>query len=199
MESVHLQMDDIKQDIQESTSGYLVNTSTPNTNLLGAANYTIKYIKAFLQPLRPYPEPPVTPISQFFLKLPKTISLLILCQKRALPTMSLPLHPRPTRSVLLPCQPCPPQTACQIPLSKPPIFLHTSTWQAKGIAYLNSRFYTNRISKSWTLTLDRNFSNWTTYRRTYITSFLFLNKMLSHWRYPKLYLSIPIWYANRIT
>ena len=48
----------------------------------------------------------------FILRLPKTISLLILGQKRVLPPMPLPLHPLPTRASLKP--------RCQIPLKNHP-------------------------------------------------------------------------------
>ena len=59
-ESVHLQMEYIKQYIQDATSYYLVNTSTANTNLLDTADDTITYIRAFLQPCHYYPESPTT-------------------------------------------------------------------------------------------------------------------------------------------
>ena len=65
-EAVHLQMEEINQDIQASTSNYLINTPTTNTNILIAYDEKIKYIKAFLQLLHIYPEPPTTPSSQFF-------------------------------------------------------------------------------------------------------------------------------------
>ena len=62
---VHLQMEQIKQYIQDATSDYLVNITTPNTNLLDTADDTIKYIKAFFQACHSYPGPPTTPTSQF--------------------------------------------------------------------------------------------------------------------------------------
>ena len=53
-ELVHFQMEDIKQDIQDSTSDYLVCTPIPENNILSTADYTINYIKEFLQPHRSY-------------------------------------------------------------------------------------------------------------------------------------------------
>ena len=58
-------MEDIKQDIQDATSDYLVNTHTPDTNILDTSDDTIEYIKSFLHPHHPYLEPPTTPISAF--------------------------------------------------------------------------------------------------------------------------------------
>ena len=49
-------MEDIKQDIQGTTSNYLVDTSTNDTNLLDTADDTMNYIKAFIQPHHSYPE-----------------------------------------------------------------------------------------------------------------------------------------------
>ena len=53
-EAVHLQMEDIKKDIQYATSYHLVNTPTPDKNILDTADDTINYIKAFLQPHHSY-------------------------------------------------------------------------------------------------------------------------------------------------
>ena len=64
-ELVHVQMADTKQDIQEDTSYRLSSTPTPNTNLLDTNNDTIKYIKAFINPLHSCTEPLTNPISQF--------------------------------------------------------------------------------------------------------------------------------------
>ena len=64
-DSVHLQMEDINQDIQDATSYYLVNTLTTSTNILDTVDEKIKYIKAFLYNHHSYPKPPTTPISQF--------------------------------------------------------------------------------------------------------------------------------------
>ena len=47
-EAMNLQMEDIKQDIQDTTFNYLVNTHKPNTRLLYTADDIIKYIKVFL-------------------------------------------------------------------------------------------------------------------------------------------------------
>ena len=65
LEAVHLQIEDIKQDIQDSTSYYLFNTPTPNTNLLNITNDKTKYIQEFIQTCHSYSEPPTTPISKF--------------------------------------------------------------------------------------------------------------------------------------
>ena len=54
-EAVHLQMEDIKQDIQDATSNYLVSISTPDTNILDNTDNTVKCIKSFLQPHHYYP------------------------------------------------------------------------------------------------------------------------------------------------
>ena len=50
-------MEEPKWDIQDSTSDYLVNTPTHNTNILNKDDDTINYIKAFLQPRHSYSEP----------------------------------------------------------------------------------------------------------------------------------------------
>ena len=44
-EAVNPQMEEIKKDIQDATSNYLVNTPTPTNNLLDTDDDTIKYIK----------------------------------------------------------------------------------------------------------------------------------------------------------
>ena len=44
-ETMHLQMEDINQDIEEATFDHLIRTLTPETNLLYTADDTIKYIK----------------------------------------------------------------------------------------------------------------------------------------------------------
>ena len=59
-EAVRLQMEDTTQDIQATTSNYLVNTPTPEKNILDNADYTIKYIKEFLQPHHSYTKSPTT-------------------------------------------------------------------------------------------------------------------------------------------
>ena len=51
-------MEYTKQDIQDTTTNYLVNTPTPDTNILNNVDDTIKYIKEFLQPHHYYPESP---------------------------------------------------------------------------------------------------------------------------------------------
>ena len=60
---VHLQLEDTKQDIQDATSDYLVNTPTPNKKILNTADDSIKYINKFLQPHLSYPKPLTTSIS----------------------------------------------------------------------------------------------------------------------------------------
>ena len=45
---VHLQIENIKQDIQYATSDYLTSTPIPDKNLLNNSYYTIKYINTFL-------------------------------------------------------------------------------------------------------------------------------------------------------
>ena len=65
-EVVYLQMEEIKQDIKDTTSDYCINTPTPNINILVTADETIKYTKALLQPHHSYPEPTTTPTSQFY-------------------------------------------------------------------------------------------------------------------------------------
>ena len=55
-----------KQDIQDATSDYLVNTPTPDTNILDTTDDTIDYIKEFLQPRHYYTEPTTTPTSHFY-------------------------------------------------------------------------------------------------------------------------------------
>ena len=52
--AVHLQMEGIKQDIQDVTSYYLVKTHIPDKNLLGTADEKIKYIKSFIHPRHSY-------------------------------------------------------------------------------------------------------------------------------------------------
>ena len=52
--AVHLQMEGIKQDIQDVTSYYLVKTPIPDKNLLGTADEKIKYIKSFIHPRHSY-------------------------------------------------------------------------------------------------------------------------------------------------
>ena len=47
-EMVHLQIENIKQDIQYATSDYLTSTPIPDKNLLNNSYYTIKYINTFL-------------------------------------------------------------------------------------------------------------------------------------------------------
>ena len=49
-------MEDIKQDIQDATSDYLVSTYITGKSLLDTPDDTIKYIKTFLQPHQYYSE-----------------------------------------------------------------------------------------------------------------------------------------------
>ena len=57
---VHLQMEYIKQDIQDATFYYLISTHIPDTNLLNTADDTIKYIGGFIQTHHSYSEPQTT-------------------------------------------------------------------------------------------------------------------------------------------
>ena len=65
-ETVNLQMEYINQDIQDATFNCLVNTPTPNKNLLDNSDDTINYIKEFIQPHHYYPEHPTTQTSRFY-------------------------------------------------------------------------------------------------------------------------------------
>ena len=62
-ETVHLQMEEIRQEIQVATSNYLVSIPTPNTNIIDAADKKPNYIEAFFQAHNSYPGPLATPIS----------------------------------------------------------------------------------------------------------------------------------------
>ena len=42
---MQIQIEDINQDIKDVTNDYLINTSTPDTNILDNTDDTIKYIK----------------------------------------------------------------------------------------------------------------------------------------------------------
>ena len=53
-EEVNLQMEDIKQDIQDATSDYLVSTYITGKSLLDTPDDTIKYIKTFIHPHHSY-------------------------------------------------------------------------------------------------------------------------------------------------
>ena len=57
---VHLQMEDIKHDIQDATSDYLDNTPIPEKNILDIDDDKIKYIKGFIHPRHSYSEPHTT-------------------------------------------------------------------------------------------------------------------------------------------
>ena len=46
---MHLQMDEIRQEIQDATSDYLVNIPTPNINIINTSYETINYIKELFQ------------------------------------------------------------------------------------------------------------------------------------------------------
>ena len=61
---VHLQLEVIRQDIQDTTSDYLVNIPTPNKNIMDTADETINYIEAFFQAYHYYLGPTATPTSQ---------------------------------------------------------------------------------------------------------------------------------------
>ena len=63
LETVHLQMKEIRKEIQDATSYYLINSPTHNTNLLDTSDETINYIEEFLNTRHPYPVPPTTPNS----------------------------------------------------------------------------------------------------------------------------------------
>ena len=62
-EAVHLQMEEIKQEMKDDTFYYLVNIFTLITNILGTADDTIKYIKEFPHDHHYYSGPTTTPIS----------------------------------------------------------------------------------------------------------------------------------------
>ena len=64
--TVHLQLDIVRQNTQENTYDYLINITTPNTNILDTADKTINYTAAFLQDYNYYPEPLNTPNSQLY-------------------------------------------------------------------------------------------------------------------------------------
>ena len=49
-------MEDIKKDIQDANSNYLVSTHAPDKNLLDKADDTINFIKKFLHPHHSYSE-----------------------------------------------------------------------------------------------------------------------------------------------
>ena len=66
LETVHLQIEEIRQKIQDANSNYLFNILTPNTNILYTADETINYTDELLQDHHSYPGPPSTPISQFY-------------------------------------------------------------------------------------------------------------------------------------
>ena len=48
-ETVHLQLEEIRKDIQDATSNFFFNINTPNTHILGTADETINYTKWLLQ------------------------------------------------------------------------------------------------------------------------------------------------------
>ena len=57
---MHLQMEYIKQDTQAATPDYLVNTYTPEANLLDTTDDIIIYITKFFHTRHSYPEYPTT-------------------------------------------------------------------------------------------------------------------------------------------
>ena len=61
---MHLQLEVIRQDIQDTTSDYFVNIPTPNKNIMDTADETINYIEAFFQAYHYYLGPTATPTSQ---------------------------------------------------------------------------------------------------------------------------------------
>lgn len=63
-ESVHLQMEEISQEIQDATTDYLINSPSTNINLLDTVDETINYIEALLQTNHSYPGPMYTPNSK---------------------------------------------------------------------------------------------------------------------------------------
>ena len=62
LDAVHPQLENIKQNIQDATFYYLVNTHIPENNLIYTADYTIKYIKEFLHPIHSYSESQMTQV-----------------------------------------------------------------------------------------------------------------------------------------
>ena len=48
-ETVHIQMEEIKQDIKDATSDYLISTPIPDITILRKYDDTIKYIKELIQ------------------------------------------------------------------------------------------------------------------------------------------------------
>ena len=66
LEAVHLQMEEIKKDIQDATNSYIINIPSPNTNLLDTDDNTIKYIQALIQDHHSYPGPLTAPIIQVY-------------------------------------------------------------------------------------------------------------------------------------
>ena len=55
-ETVHLNMEDTKKDIQDVNSNYLVSAPIPDKNLFDTADDKINYIKEFIQPYHSYSE-----------------------------------------------------------------------------------------------------------------------------------------------
>ena len=107
-----------------------------------------------------------------------------------LPPLTLPLHLLPTREVL--------KKSVKFHWRTIKISLCTSILQSKGISYLPYKLHNKKIYQSWTLTLARTFSNWTTYRKTCTNSCFRPKNLLSQWIYPKLALSTTIWSSTRI-
>ena len=66
LETVHLQLEETMQDIQDATSDYLVKIPTPNPNLLYNYNETINYISEFFKAHNYYPGPPTNPTSPLY-------------------------------------------------------------------------------------------------------------------------------------
>ena len=62
--TIHLQLEDISQDIQDATHNYVTSISTPNTYLLGTDDETTNCITEFFKYHHFYPETQYTPTSQ---------------------------------------------------------------------------------------------------------------------------------------
>ena len=62
-ETINLKLEKSRQEIQDATSDYVINITTPNTNILDTYDEKINYTKAFFQAHHYYHRPPSTPTS----------------------------------------------------------------------------------------------------------------------------------------
>ena len=60
-ETVHLELEENRQDIKDAASNYLIDMPTPNKNRLDAADETVNYITALFQSHHCYPVTTSTP------------------------------------------------------------------------------------------------------------------------------------------